>query len=92
MIKGWKHKGLKRFYEKGDQSGIQPEHAHKLKVILQLLDAATEPQDLNLPGMNLHPLKGKMKGYYAVKVSGNWRVIFQFEGRHAVAVNYVDYH
>jgi len=58
------------------------------------LDAATEPQDLNLPGMNLHPLKGKKQGYStnAVKVSGNWRVIFQFEGQHAVAVNYVDYH
>jgi proteic killer suppression protein len=56
------------------------------------LDAAAEPQDLNLPAMNFHSLKGKKKGYYAVKVSGNWRVIFKFEDGHAVAVDYVDYH
>jgi proteic killer suppression protein len=92
MIKSWKHKGLRRFYEKGDTSGIQPNHAKKLKMILQLLDAAVGPRDLDLPGLQLHPLKGDKKGYYAVKVSGNWRVIFQFEDQNAKAVNYIDYH
>lgn len=92
MIKTWQHKGLKRFYETGSISGIQPTHKIKLKIILQRLDAAISPEDMDLPGMRFHKLKGKLKGYYSVTVNGNWRVIYQFEGIHAICVDYLDYH
>ena len=71
MIKSWKHKGLRLFFQKGDTSGVQVKHQSKLKIILQLLDAASKPEDLNLPGMRFHPLKGTYKGYYSVTVNGN---------------------
>lgn len=92
MIKSWQHKGLKRFYLNGDKSGIIAEHAHRLQIILQLLDAATKPQQLNLPGFRFHKLTGNLKEFYAVTVRANWRIIFQFEGEDAVLVNYLDYH
>ena len=92
MIKSFKHKGLKRFYEKGETKGIQAKHVKRLTVILQRLDAAKQADDLKLPGMDFHPLKGDRKGYYSVSVNGNWRIIYQFEGEHAVLIDYVDYH
>ena len=92
MIKTWQHKGLKNFYLTGDKSGIITEHARRLKIILQLLDAANSPERLNLPGFNLHKLKGKLQGFYSVTVRANWRVIFQFVGENAALVDYVDYH
>lgn len=92
MIKSWKHKGLKHFYETGSTKGIQSKHATRLKIILQRLDAAIEPSDLNLPGMQFHPLKGELNGHYAVSVNGNWRVIYKFESGHAILVDYLDYH
>jgi len=92
MIKTWQHKGLKKFYLTGDTAGINAEHAHRLKVILQLLDAATSPNKLSLPGFGLHKLKGKAKNFYAVTVRANWRIIFQFNGEDAIEVNYLDYH
>lgn len=92
MIKSWQHKGLKKFYLTGDKAGISPEHASRLKIILQLLDAASMPNHLNLPGFGFHKLKGKEKKYYAVTVRANWRVIFQFDGEDAVLVDYLDYH
>lgn len=92
MIKSWKHKGLKQFYITGSKAGIKPDHAKRLTVILQFLDAAEKAEELNLPGFNLHPLQGPLKGYYSVTVSGNWRVIFKFEGENAILVDYLDYH
>ncbi len=92
MIKSWKHKGLKQFYETGSIKGIQAKHRIRLTIILQRLDAAIKPDDLNLPGMRFHSLKGKRKGYYSVSVSGNWRVIYKFENGHAILVSYLDYH
>ena len=65
MIKSWKHKGLRLFFQRGDTSGIQVKHQSKLKIILQLLDAACQPEDLNLPGMRFHPLKGHYKDHYS---------------------------
>jgi len=64
----------------------------RLRLILARLDASAEPRDMNLPGLRLHPLKGPLKGAWAVDVSGNWRVVFRFEGKDAVDVDYVDYH
>lgn len=92
MIKTWKHKGLKKFFETGDTKGIQTQHQRRLKIILQLLNAATVPEDLNLPGMRFHKLVGKQKGFYSVTVNKNWRVIYQFEGLNAFLVDYLDYH
>ncbi len=91
MIKGWKHKGLKVFYETGSTKGIQAKHRMRLTIILQRLDAPIKAQDLNVPGMRFHSLRGKHKGYYSVSVSGNWRVIYQFEGSHAILVDYLDH-
>ena len=92
MIRGFKHKGLKRFFETGSVSGIQAPHAKRLRLILGRLHAARQPQDMNLPGLRLHELKGDRSGMWAVDVSGNWRVTFRFEGQDAEAVNYEDYH
>lgn len=92
MIRSWKHKGLKLFYETGKTSGIQAKHETRLKIILQRLDAAVKPEDLALPGMKFHPLKGNLKDCFSVSVNGNWRVIYKFEGGHALLVDYLDYH
>jgi proteic killer suppression protein len=92
MIKSFKHKGLKKLYDTGSHQGIRPEHIKRLRLIIARLDASIGPQDMNLPGLNLHPLKGKYKGFWAVSVSGNWRIIFRFEGNHTFDVDYIDYH
>ena len=92
MIRGFKHKGLGRFFETGSKSGIQGQHAGRFRLILGLLGAATAPRDMALPGLDLHPLKGTRKGTWAVSVSGNWRVTFRFVGKDADAVDYEDYH
>ncbi len=92
MIKGWRHKGLKKFYETGSKAGIQPAHAKILGLLLLQLSSAIKPEDMNTPGNYFHPLHGELKGYYSVKVSGNWRLIFQFEKEDAILVDYVDYH
>lgn len=92
MIKRWKHKGLKNFFEHGSMKGIQPGHQKRLTMILQRLNAALKPDDLNLPGMQFHSLTGNLKGFYSVSVNGNWRVIYCFDGIDAVMVDYIDYH
>ncbi len=92
MIKSWQHKGLKLFYETGSTAKINAGHADRLSDILQVLDFATAPEELNLPGLKLHKLSGNLKEFYSVKVNGNWRVIFKFEGQDAVLVDYQDYH
>ncbi|MGQ0571966.1 MAG: type II toxin-antitoxin system RelE/ParE family toxin [Armatimonadota bacterium] len=92
MIQDFKHKGLEQFFLRGSKAGIQAKHADRLRLILASLHAATTPQDINLPGLSLHELKGDRKGTWAVKVSGNWRVTFVFRGEHAESVDYEDYH
>lgn len=92
MIKSFRHKGIRDFYETGSIKGINPDHAPKLARILDRLDAAIRPSDMNLPGYKLHRLSGREKGTWPVWVSGNWRVTFKFEVEDAVEVNYIDYH
>ena len=92
MIRKFRHKGLGKFFVTGSHSGIRPAHAARLKLILATLNAATEPGDMALPGLRLHPLKGDLKGRWAVEVSGNWRVTFGFVGTDADEVDYEDYH
>jgi len=83
---------LAKFFESGSRSGIQARHANRLRLILGRLHAATTAQDMSLPGLRLHPLKGSRKGTWAVWVSGNWRVTFRFVGGDAELVDYEDYH
>ena len=96
MAISFKHKGLRSFYSTGSAQGIRPEHMKKLSSILARLDASQTEKDMDLPGLNLHPLskKGKLdlRGHWAVSISGNWRLTFRFEGNNAVDVNYIDYH
>ncbi len=92
VIRTFRHKGLGRFFLEGSKSGIQAKHAPRLRLQLGKLDSAMGPEDMNLPGWKLHPLKGDMKGMWSVSVSGNWRLVFAFEGKDAVLVDYRDYH
>ncbi len=92
MIRSIRHKGLRRLHEDDDQRGVLSEHAEKLGDILARLDAAATAADMDLPGFRLHPLKGELKGFWAVTVRANWRVIFRFADGDALDVDYVDYH
>ncbi|MET3998409.1 type II toxin-antitoxin system RelE/ParE family toxin [Marinobacterium sp. MBR-109] len=91
-IKSFRHKGLEDFFYDGTTKGINPKHATKLETRLDRLDAATSPEDMNLPGYRLHPLKGKMQGRYAIDVSGAWRLTFEFDDGDAIVVDYEQYH
>lgn len=94
MIKNFAHKGLQKFLESGDTSGIPAVQSKKIKVILELLDEIVEPNGAAFPGSNFHPLKGNRKGEYAVSVNGNYRITFRFDKRtkYVLDVNYEDYH
>jgi toxin HigB-1 len=92
MIKSFKHRGLKRLYERSDRSGIRPDLLDTVERILTVLDAAPVPQALDLPRYRLHPLRGDMKGMWSVTVRANWRIIFRFEGQDAFDVELIDYH
>ena len=92
MILSFMHKGLEAFFLKGSKAGIQAAHAPKLGAMLRRLNAASKPQDMNLPGWRLHPLKGDLRGCWSVWVSGNWRLTFRFIGVDAELVDYQDYH
>ena len=91
-ISGFRHKGLERLFTRGDKSGIQTQHANRLRLILGRLHAATSPRDMALPGLVLHELRGTRKGTWAVRVSGNWRLTFSMSGKDAEQVDYEDYH
>jgi proteic killer suppression protein len=92
VIASFKHRGLKRLYENDDHRGVSLAHVDKIKRILARLDEATGIRNMALPGFQLHPLKGKLKGLWAVSVSGNWRVVFRFENGNAYDVDLIDYH
>ena len=91
-IADFRHKGLERFFATGAKSGIQAKHCDRLRLILGRLNVATSAQDMDLPGLDLHELRGPRKGTWAVKVSGNWRVTFANAGRDVDRVDYEDYH
>ena len=92
MIRSFRHKGLKRFFETGDQRGIPAQQATRIRRQLDYLNAAKQVEDMNLPGWNLHQLKGSRKGTWAITVSGNWRITFRFTGGDADDVDLEDYH
>ena len=91
-VKGFRHKGLERFFAPGTKSGIQAVHFERLRLILGRLNVSTSARDINLPGLDLHELRGSRKGTWAVKASGNWRVTFTCAGKDVDRVDYEDYH
>ena len=92
MIKSFRHKGIERFLTKNDVRGINPRHGPRVRRILDLIDQATAVEQLDIPGMYLHPLKSDRKGEWAMTVSGNWRITFRFVGEDAADLNLEDYH
>ncbi len=92
MIESFRHKGLKRFYENDDRRGLPPPLFKRIAVVLANLDVASTVNDLDRPGFKLHPLKGDLRGFWSITVSGNWRIIFRFENGDAFDVDLLDYH
>lgn len=92
MIKSFRRAGIEKFFKTGSKAGIIPAHAERLANRLQLLDYAKSADDMDMPGWALHKLTSDLKGHWAVKVSGNWRLTFAFEKEDAVLVDYHDYH
>jgi toxin HigB-1 len=92
MIRNFAHRGLRRLFEQGDRSRIRPGLVAKVERVLARLDASAAPGDMDVPGFGLHPMTGDRKGFWAVVISRNWRVIFRFEGGDAYDVDFLDYH
>lgn len=92
MIKSFRIKGLRRFYETGGTAKIQPAHAKKIRLQLVALETATTIDDMDIPGFQLHPLKGNRRGQWAIAVSGNWRITFEFRDGNVYLIDYEDYH
>ena len=92
MIRTFKHSGLKRLFERGDRSGIRPDLLGTVENGLTVLDAAATPLALDIPRYRLHQLKGDRKGFWAVTVRANWRIVFRFAQGHAYDVELIDYH
>lgn len=92
MIESFRHKGLKRLFEKGESKGMWPDHVEKVENILFVLSRARKPEDMDLPGFRLHRLKGNLKVFWSVTVRANWRVIFRFKEGDAYNVDLIDYH
>ncbi len=92
MIKRFKHKGLKQLFESGISKGVNPKHVTRLRKILALLETAETPEDMDLPSLGLHQLKGKRKETWTVQISGNWRLTFKLQKGDAFDINYEDYH
>jgi proteic killer suppression protein len=92
VIKSFRHKGLKKFYESGSTAGIQSTDKSRVRMILAALETSLGIEDMNIPGLKLHVLKGKLKERFAVSVSGNWRITFEFRDGNAYILDYEDYH
>lgn len=92
MILSFKHKGLEELYRHDSIKGVQARHVPKLLRILDILDIATSPKDLQIPEFKTHKLQGKKSGFYSVWITGNWRVTFRFIGTNVELVDYIDYH
>jgi proteic killer suppression protein len=92
MIQKFKHKGLKRLFETGLSSGVNSQHEIRIRKVLALLETADAIEDMDLPGLGLHALRGDRKGTWAVNVSGNWRITFKLQNGEAFDVDYEDYH
>lgn len=92
MIKSIKHKALRNYWQTGKAKGLDARWINKLTIILDALEAANEPEAMNIPGFRFHALKGGLAGYYSVWLTGNYRVIFQFDGTEFTLIDITDYH
>jgi len=92
MIRSFRHRGLKRLFERGDASRVRADQVARIRRILSRLNEAGDISHMDLPGLRLHPLSGDLRGLWAVNVSGNWRVVFRFEDADAHDVDLIDYH
>lgn len=92
MIKSFRHKGLRRLFETGSTSGVQANHAKRLRMQLAALDTAQTIDDMDIAGFRLHALKGELRGRWSISVSGNWRITFEFRDGNAYIADYEDYH
>jgi len=92
VIKSYRHRGLRRAHQRGNYHQVNATYANRIVRVVATLQAATSPSDLDLPGYRLHPLKGNMEGFWSVRVTANWRIIFRMEGVHVYDVDLVDYH
>ncbi len=92
LITSFRHKGLEKFFSGGDCRGIPAVSAPRIERMLDRLEAAIKPEDMDVPGFKFHPLTGVRKGTFSVTVTGNWRITFRFDGENAIEVNYEDYH
>ncbi|MCY4023182.1 MAG: type II toxin-antitoxin system RelE/ParE family toxin [Anaerolineaceae bacterium] len=92
MIRSYRSRRLRRLYERGERSRIDPQLVDKIRRILTLLDVAKTPEDMRLPSLRLHALRGDRLGYWAVVVRANWRITFRFEHEDVYDVDLVDYH
>ena len=92
MIRGFRHRGLKRLFERGDGRLIRSDLEDRVEVMLAQLDVAGSPEAMRIPNYRLHALKGDLKGYWSVTVKANWRIIFRFKGEDVYDVQLVDYH
>lgn len=91
MIRSFRHKGLKKFFETGGAAGIQPAHAKRLRMQLTALETAQSIKDMDIPGFRLHALRGSERGRWSIWVNGNWRLTFEFSEGHACVLDYEDY-
>ena len=92
MIKTIRHKSLAKLFESGSTAGVQASHAKRLRLQLAALDTAQVIDDMDIPGFDLHPLKGKLKGRWSIWVNGNWRLTFEFKDGNIYVLDYEDYH
>ncbi len=92
MIKSFKHKGLKKFFEQGKTQGIRHDHANRLRIRLTVLNSANTIEDIDQPGFNLHPLSGDLANHWSISINGNWRLFFIFEDGDVYVLDYDDYH
>jgi proteic killer suppression protein len=92
MIRSFRSRGLKRFARTGDASKLGVPNEKRVRLILNALDAATAPDDMDIPGLKFHGLGGKDNGRHSVSVTGNWRITFGWDGPDAIDVDLEDYH
>ena len=92
MIRTFRHGTLKRFFELGRSKGIPQEMTERIRRRLDQLDAASGSAGMNVPGWDLHELKGNRRGTWSIKVTANFRITFKFENGDAYEVDLEDYH
>lgn len=92
MIQSFRSRALKRLWTRDDATGLPPAHRQRIEMLLDRLDASTSPGDMNLPGLDFHPLRGDSRGRYAIRVSANYRITFGWRDGDAVDIDYEDYH